>query len=194
MSKQAMDTGFLKRLNAHRAGWASAQRPANIEQPGPGQESVWDYPRPPEIRPAEAPLSIVFAGQVIATTDRGLRVCETAGAPVYFFPPEDVRTDVLHYHPQPASFCEWKGEAVYIDLVLGDRLGERAAFTYPDPLDDLGRGFDRIAGWIAFYAGRVDEAWVGEELAKPQPGGFYAGWVTRRITGPIKGSPGTEGW
>lgn len=194
MTDQTLDPAFLRRLNAHRAGWANARRPANIEVPGPGQESVWDYPRPPEVRDAEASLRIAFAGEEIASTQRGLRICETAGAPVYFFPPEDVRAEVLRYHPQPASFCEWKGAATYIDLVVGEQRRAEAAFTYADPLDDLGQGYSRVAGWIAFYAGRVDEAWVGDELASPQPGGFYAGWVTSRITGPIKGAPGSEGW
>ncbi|MEM1381497.1 MAG: DUF427 domain-containing protein [Pseudomonadota bacterium] len=187
------DPRFVKQLQAHRTSWAKAKRPSNIVAPGPGQESVWDYPRPPEVRDAEGPLRIVFAGEEVARTEHGLRIVETAGAPVYFFPPEDVRLDWLKPTGQ-SSFCEWKGEAHYLDLVVGEATSADAAFLYPDPLDDLGRGFSRIAGWIAFYASRVDEAWVGDERATPQPGGFYAGWVTSRITGPIKGGPGSQGW
>lgn len=193
MAELPDDPAFIDRLKAHRASWSRAQRPAVIETAGAGQESVWDYPRPPEVRPAEAPLKVIVAGEVIAATDRGLRVVETAGAPVYHFPPEDVRLEALEPVPG-ASFCEWKGEARYFDVVVGGERRAKAAYCYPDPLDDLGRGYSAIAGWIVFYAGLVDEAWVGDELASPQPGGYYAGWVTSRITGPIKGGPGTQGW
>ncbi|MEO1659052.1 MAG: DUF427 domain-containing protein [Pseudomonadota bacterium] len=193
MAELPNDPAFRARLNAHRASWAKAPRPPGIEVPGPGQESVWDYPRPPEVREAGAALKVVFAGDVIAETTRGLKVCETAGAPVYHFPAADVRQEVLR--PVPGTtFCEWKGEAAYFDIVVGGRSSAQAAYTYPDPIDDLGQGFDRIAGAIVFYAGRVDEAWVGDERATPQPGGYYAGWITSKITGPIKGVPGSEGW
>lgn len=170
-------------------------RPSRIEPAGPGTESVWDYPRPPEIRPAGAPLRVDFAGRTVAATERGLRVVETSGAPVYYFPPEDVAKAPLRPSTAAGSVCEWKGEAVYYDLVAPDgRISAEAAFAYPDPFDDLGQGYERIAGWVAFYAGRVDGAWVGDEQARPQPGGYYAGWVTNRIKGPIKGAPGSEGW
>ena len=193
MAELPDDPIFRARLKAHRESWKGARRPAKIERPGPDQESVWDYPRPPEVREARAPLKVVFGGEVIAETSRGLKVCETAGAPVYHFPLDDVRQEFL----QPISgstFCEWKGEAVYFDLVVGDKKSAQAAYCYPDPLDDLGQGFHRIAGGFVFYAGRVDEAWVGHERAAPQPGGYYAGWITSAITGPIKGVPGSEGW
>lgn len=193
MAELPDDPAFVRRLQAHRASWKNAVRPRRIETPGPDQESVWDYPRPPEVREAEAPLKVVFGGEIVAETRRGLKVVETAGAPVYHFPPEDVRMEFLE-PVAGTTFCEWKGEARYFDLRAAGRVSARAAYAYPDPLDDLGRGFDRIAGWIVFYASRVDEAWVGDERATPQPGGYYAGWVTSRIIGPIKGEPGSEGW
>ncbi|MEM9810090.1 MAG: DUF427 domain-containing protein [Pseudomonadota bacterium] len=193
MAKLPDDPIFRARLTAHRQAWDNAPRPSSIETPGPGQESVWDYPRPPEVREAEAPLKVVIGGQVIAETSRGLKVVETAGAPVYHFPPDDVHTEFLHAVPG-TSFCEWKGEASYFDVIVNGETRAKAAYCYPDPLDDLGQGFDRIAGAFVFYASLVDEAWVGDERARPQPGGYYAGWVTSRITGPIKGAPGSEGW
>ena len=165
-----------------------------IEPAGPGEESVWDFPRPPAVQPVSARLSVVFADQVIAETAAGLRVIETAGAPVYFFPPGDVRMDLLRAVPDRWSLCEWKGVAVNFDIVAAGRTSISAAFAYPDPLDDLGRGFDRIKDYIAFYASRVDAARIGETKAAPQPGGFYAGWVTPALRGPIKGRPGSEGW
>ncbi|MEM7741901.1 MAG: DUF427 domain-containing protein, partial [Pseudomonadota bacterium] len=166
MAELPQNPAFRARLKAHRDGWVTAPRPTHIEQPGPGQESVWDYPRPPDVRAVSTILKVVFAGEVVAETNRGLKVCETAGAPVYHFPPDDVRREFLR--PVPGTtFCEWKGEAAYFDLVVGDRSSAQAAYTYPDPIDDLGHGYDRIAGAIVFYAGRVDEAWVGDERATP---------------------------
>jgi uncharacterized protein (DUF427 family) len=193
MAELPDDPAFIRRLKEHRDSWRFSRRPSKIEVPGPGQESVWDYPRPPEVRQAEGPLKVVFAGDVVAQTSRGLKVVETAGAPVYHFPPEDVRTELLKPIPG-SSFCEWKGEARYFDLVVRGQKADKAVYCYPDPLDDLGQGFSRITGWYVFYAGLVDEVWLGDEQATPQPGGYYAGWVTSRITGPIKGAPGSEGW
>ena len=157
--------------------------------PGPGQESVWDYPRPPRIEAVADRLRVVVDGITIADTTSGLRVLETAGAPVYYFPPADVRTDLLVVGPH-TSFCEWKGSARYVSYVGPTRRIENVAWSYPTPAP----GYEAIAGYLAFYAGRVDEAWVGDERATPQPGGFYGGWVTSRIVGPIKGVPGSFGW
>ncbi len=163
-------------------------RPARVE-PGPGQESVWDYPRPPRVEAVPERLRVVVDGLVVADTTRGLRVLETAGAPVYYFPPEDVRLDLLAPSPR-VTVCEWKGEAAYHTLRLGDRVVEAVAWSYPRPR----AGYEAIASHLAFYAGMVDEAWVGDERATPQPGGFYGGWVTSRVVGPFKGEPGTLGW
>lgn len=183
----------MRRLAPHRESWGP--RPASVtpEPAGPGEESVWDYPRPPEVRDAPARARVLFAGETLADSTRALRIVETAGAPVYYFPPEDVARHMLE-ETGALSVCEWKGAAFYYDAVAGERRSRDAAFSYPDPLDDLGCGFDRIAGWFGFYPGRVDACYVGEETAAPQPGEVYAGWVTPDIKGPIKGAPGTQGW
>lgn len=163
--------------------------PADRAIPGPGQESVWDYPRPPRVEVVAELLRVVVDKVTIAATERGYRVLETAGAPVYYIPPEDVRLDLL----RPSlhrSVCEWKGMARYHTLRLGERTIENVAWSYPDPLP----GFEAIRDHLAFYAGRVDEAWVGDERATPQPGNFYGGWITSRIVGPFKGGPGSFGW
>ena len=157
--------------------------------PGPGQESVWDYPRPPRVEPTDKHVQVIFNGAVIADTRRALRVLETAGAPVYYLPPEDVLADVL----KPAgghSYCEWKGQAVYFEVESGGKTASRAAWSYPDPTP----GYAAIRGYIAFYAGKMDTCTVDGEVVRPQPGGFYGGWVTDDIVGPIKGEPGSEGW
>jgi uncharacterized protein (DUF427 family) len=157
--------------------------------PDPGQESVWDYPRPPRVEAVAERLRVVVAAEVLADTVAGFRVLETAGAPVYYFPRADVRMDRLNGSAR-TSFCEWKGPASYVTYDHEGRRIENCGWTYPHPTP----GYRAIAGHIAFYASRVDEAWVGDERAEPQPGHFYGGWVTSRVVGPFKGEPGSAGW
>jgi uncharacterized protein (DUF427 family) len=156
---------------------------------GPGQESVWSYPRPPRVEPSGKQVRVVFGGVVVAESRHAVRVLETASPPVYYLPPTDVRTELLRSSGYE-TVCEWKGRAEHFDLVVGDRVSRRAAWAYPAPRP----GFEAIAGYLAFYPGRVDEATVDGELVRPQPGGYYGGWITAEIVGPWKGEPGTEGW
>jgi uncharacterized protein (DUF427 family) len=165
-----------------------AQRPRIA--PLPGQESVWDYPRPPRMEPARRHVRIEFAGEVIAESDRAIRVLETAGAPTYYLPPEDVRLDLLRAVPGTTTYCEWKGTASYRDVVVGDRVAERAAWTYPEPKQD----YAGLAGYLSFYPARVDEIRLDDEVVRPQPGRYYGGWVTDDIVGPFKGEAGSEAW
>jgi uncharacterized protein (DUF427 family) len=158
--------------------------------PRPGQESAWDYPRPPRVERAATRIRVVVDGIAIADSVRALRVLETSHPPAYYLPPEDVRMDLLEASAR-SSVCEFKGQAAYRTLVLpsGRRIAD-VAWLYPDPVE----GFDAIAGLLSFYASRVDEAWVGEERVEPQAGDFYGGWITSRVVGPFKGGPGTQGW
>ena len=153
------------------------------------RESVWDYPRPPRIEPVAERLRVVFAGRIVAETARGHRVLETSHPPVYYFPPEDVAMDLLAAEPVRTG-CEFKGQAQYFAIVVGERRSPRAAWRYPAPSD----AFEPIAGHLAFYAGKVDEARVGDHLARPQEGRLYGGWITPELEGPFKGAPGTEFW
>jgi uncharacterized protein (DUF427 family) len=157
--------------------------------PGPDEESVWDYPRPPRVEPVPERIRVVVDGVTIADTTRALRVLETSHPPVYYLPRDDVRTDLLRRAPG-SSVCEWKGLAGYWSLDTGSRRIEDLAWSYPQPEP----AFASIAGYLAFYASKVDEAWVGDERATPQPGGFYGGWLTSRIVGPVKGERGSWGW
>lgn len=157
--------------------------------PGPGQESVWDYPRPPRLEGCTRRIRVVFNGVTIAETHRAKRVLETSSPPTYYIPPDDVRMDLLTTTAQ-ASFCEWKGSAGYATIAVGERTAENAAWFYARPTPP----FASIAGYLAFYAGRVDACYVDDERVQPQPGDFYGGWVTSEIVGPFKGDPGTLGW
>ena len=163
------------------------QRPAFAVAPGPGQESVWDYPRPPALVP-DARLVEVRAGDApLASTRRAYRVLETAGPPTFYLPPEDVDRARL-VRASGNSVCEWKGVAAY--WALADAPGARAvAWSYDDPA----AAFRPIRWFLAFYPARV-ECFVAGERVRPQPGGFYGGWITAEIVGPFKGEPGTAGW
>ncbi len=94
--------------------------PADRVVPGPGQESVWDYPRPPRVEPVPERVRVVAGGIVVADLTRALRVLETAGPPVYYVPPADVRTELLRPTGH-TSVCEWKGLARYRQLRLARR-------------------------------------------------------------------------
>ncbi len=163
-------------------------RPKRIE-PGPGQQSVWDYPRPPRLEGCAKRIQVVFNGVVIADTTNAKRVLETSHPPAYYLPPADIVT--AHLVPAGgSSYCEWKGAARYFDVVVGDRRISRCAWSYPNPTSS----FAAIRDHVAFYCARMDTCLVGGEMARPQPGGFYGGWITDDVVGPFKGEPGSAGW
>ncbi len=157
--------------------------------PGPGQESVWDYPRPPRVEDSAQHVQVVFNGVVIADTRLARRVLETSHPPVYYIPPEDVRMEYLTTTPR-TTFCEFKGAASYYSVSVGDKTAANAAWSYPRPR----AGYTSIAGYVAFYPGRMDACIVDGELVQAQRGDFYGGWITSNIVGPFKGGPGTMGW
>jgi uncharacterized protein (DUF427 family) len=152
-------------------------------------ESVWDYPRPPRVEASTRRVRVVFNGVTVAETTRALRVLETSHPPVYYVPPEDVRTEYVR-PTRRRTFCEFKGEAAYYDLDVDGRVAVNAAWYYPEPTER----YAALRGHVAFYPGRVDACFVDDEQVQPQAGDFYGGWITRDITGPFKGGPGTTGW
>ena len=163
-------------------------QPKRIE-PKEGQESVWDYPRPPRVEETDKHIRIVLDGVTIADTRRAKRVLETSHPPVYYIPPEDVNVDVLIPRSN-TSFCEWKGTASYYGIMVNERQVDIAGWTYrrPNP------GFESIQNHIAFYCQYMDSCTVAGEEVTPQPGGFYGGWITSDVVGPFKGDPGSALW
>lgn len=157
--------------------------------PGPGQESVWDYPRPPRLEPAQAPIRVVFNGVTIADTHDALRILETSHPPTYYIPPTDVAMHHLSRAPR-STRCEWKGRAVYYTVTVGERSVPRAAWAYPSPKAP----YEDLKDHVAFYASKMDACYVGDEEAHAQEGDFYGGWITSNIVGPFKGGPGSLGW
>jgi uncharacterized protein (DUF427 family) len=163
-------------------------RPQRIE-PGPGQESVWDYPRPPALVACAERIRVVHRGHTVADTTQALRVLETSHPPTYYLPRADVDQHLL-VPSANRSLCEWKGMASYWSLSIDGIVDTDVAWSYERPTAP----FVAITGHLAFYAQAVDECWVGDERVTPSPGNFYGGWITSRVVGPFKGSPGTLGW
>ncbi|MGA8210075.1 MAG: DUF427 domain-containing protein [Nocardioidaceae bacterium] len=159
------------------------------DPPGPGQESVWAYPRPPRLERTRSRIEVVLGGHVIAATGTALRVLETSHPPTYYLP----RSCFVDGALRPAgdgTVCEWKGRASYADVVGGDLVAPRAAWHYPDPTP----AFAAIRDHVALYPGAMERCTVDGQLVTPQPGGFYGGWVTSSVTGPFKGGPGSMWW
>jgi uncharacterized protein (DUF427 family) len=167
-----------------------SNRPQRIP-PKPGQESVWDYPRPPRVDPSAKQVRVVLNGVTIATSRRAIRILETSHPPIYYIPPTDIQMIYLSL-TQHQTFCEFKGMASYYTIIVGDKRLENAAWFYPQP----SAGYEAIRNYVAFYAGRMDACYVDDERVVSQPGDFYGGWITADIVGPFKGDPqyNTRGW
>lgn len=163
-------------------------RPKPIK-PQPGQESVWDYPRPPRMEPTSRRIQIIFHGVTIADTNRALRVLETSHPPSYYIPPADIQMQYLT-RTERTSFCEWKGQAGYYTVQVGDKIAENVGWFYPNPVP----AYAALKDYVTFYAGPMDACYVDGERVEPQPGQFYGGWITSDVVGPFKGIPGSMGW
>jgi len=182
-----MDNDDLK--HARNAWQLRGQvRPAGAVEPGPGQESVWDYPRPPVIVNDARLVQVRLNGRLIAESHSARRVLETASPPTFYLPPESVQFDCLQADTD-TSFCEWKGRATYFSVCEGKHCVKNAAWTYPEPFAE----FTAIKNYLAFYPGRL-ECYVDGERVRAQAGGFYGGWITGEIVGPFKGEHGTSAW
>jgi uncharacterized protein (DUF427 family) len=168
--------------------WTGRARPPFAVVPGPGQESVWDYPRPPRLVPDEREVVVQWGGREIARTRAAIRLLETSHPPTFYVPRADIDISVI-VRASGGSLCEWKGACSYYDVVIDGERIDRGAWSYERPFAEAAV----IAGHVAFYADRL-ACFVGGERARPQQGGFYGGWITSELVGPFKGEPGTRGW
>ncbi len=158
-------------------------------EPKEGQESVWDYPRPPKLEKSSKEIIIIFNGATVAKTNNAYRVLETSHPPVYYIPLEDINMEFLKKEPD-SSFCEWKGRASYYSVKVGEKEAIKSAWFYESPTER----FAEIRDYVAFYPSKMDECYVDGELVQSQEGDFYGGWITKDIVGPFKGGAGTWGW
>ena len=163
------------------------KRPDFAAIPGPGQESVWDYPRPPKLAPDGRLVEIYCGNRVVASSSETYRVLETASPPSFYIPPNDVNWALLSFAPG-SSVCEWKGVAKYWSLSSNPKGGV-VGWSYPDPT----AAFEQIRNYISFYPAAL-ACLVSGERVRAQPGQFYGGWITSEVIGPYKGEPGTEYW
>ncbi len=179
-----------ERLQLARDSWKNRgqERPSFAEEPKAGQESVWDYPRPPRIVDDRRLVEIFHGNHCIVSTERAKRILETAHPPSFYIPMSDVDLSLL-VSARGSSFCEWKGEADYFSVKTPQSSVENCAWTYRNPFAE----FSQVRSFFCFYAHLLD-CFVGGERVKPQPGGFYGGWVTSDLAGPFKGEPGSQGW
>ena len=158
-------------------------------EPGPGQESVWDYPRPPRLEDSDKHIQVIFNSVTIADTHRARRVLETSHPPVYYIPPEDIKME--HFIPTSHNtYCEFKGDTSYYTIQVGEKTVLNGAWYYRHPTP----GYEAMTNYIALYPGKMDACYVNGEKVQAQEGDFYGGWVTKDIVGPFKGGPGTWGW
>jgi uncharacterized protein (DUF427 family) len=156
---------------------------------GPGQESVWDYPRPPAVEPTDEHVVVEAAGHTLADSRRAFRVLETSHPPTYYVSRDDVAWEWL-VPSRRRTVCEFKGVAAYADLVVGDVRVPDVCWWYPEPAP----GYEPLAGAVCFYPQRVDRCTVDGALVRASEGDFYGGWITPRVVGPFKGGPGTAWW
>ena len=159
-------------------------------EPGPGQESVWDYPRPPRMEESNKHIQVIFNGVVIAESRRAKRILETSHPPIYYIPPQDVQIDRYFTPTTRSTFCEWKGVASYYTIQVGEKSVINAAWFYRQPT----HSYEALANHIAFYPSKMDACYVDGERVQSQEGDFYGGWITSNIVGPFKGGTGTSGW
>lgn len=155
----------------------------------PGQESVWDYPRPAVAEACHCHLVISHGGVTLAETRNGVRTLETSHPPSYYFPRDDIAMDRLEMSSR-RSLCEWKGQASYFHVRIGGTVFQDVGWSYSSPTP----AFTVLKDHIAFYAAPFDNCWVDGDKVIPQPGNFYGGWITPRVIGPFKGAPGSMLW
>ena len=168
--------------------YTGKQRPDFAIEPQSGQESVWDYPRPPSLKVDSRVVSVKFKNNVIAQSQQSVRVLETASPPTFYLPAIDVDLKYLNEN-KSTSFCEWKGQASYFNFQLGNELIENVAWCYHHPLP----AFESIKDYLCFYPSKL-ECYVDDIKVESQSSDFYGGWITPEIVGPFKGEPGTQGW
>jgi len=153
------------------------------------EESVWDYPRPPRVEAFAWLIEIRHGSYLVAQSSSTYRVLETSHPPVFYIPPADIKMELMSKTGR-TSVCEFKGTAVYFDLVMPGLQVENVAWSYENPR----HGYEMIKDHLAFYPSKMDACFVDGERVKPQEGDFYGGWITANIKGPFKGGPGTRGW
>ena len=110
-----------------------------------------------ELEPTPRRLRVAFNGETVADSTRAVLMYETRHLPVYYFPLDDVRTDLMT-RTDHRSHCPFKGDASYWSITVGERVAENAMWSYEDPFEEV----PYLKGYAAFYWDRVDH-WYEED-------------------------------
>jgi uncharacterized protein (DUF427 family) len=112
---------------------------------------VPDENHPITVEPTAGTVTVSVGGRTIATSTSALTLREAAYPAVQYVPLADVDPAVLEASSH-ATYCPFKGEASYYDLVVDGARLDGAVWTYPAP-------YDAVAGirdHVAFYPDRVE--------------------------------------
>jgi len=186
--QKRMDDADSLELARAQWRWRGKDRPQFAVVPKQEQLSVWDFPRPPELVRDKREIEVRWGKSLVASTRGAWTVRETSHPPTFYLPMSDVNEALL----RPAgrgSFCEWKGAALYWNLIDGERRLSQVAWSYPQPL----AGAEPLSDCIAFYAHNLDCRVKGARVVA-QSGGIYGGWITPDLSGPFKGEPNSNDW
>ena len=116
------------------------RRPEFAVEPKAGQESVWDYPRPPVLVSDHRKIEVFSKDkELIALATSSLRVLETASPPTFYIAPDSLIRKLTPY--SGTSYCEWKRASYF-------SYGYKIAWRYDSPSER----FKQIVGWYSFYA------------------------------------------
>lgn len=91
-------------------------------------------------------VRVMFNGETVADSQRVKLLHETGHLPVYYFPEDDTRTNLLE-ESDHTTYCPFNVDASYRSVQVGDRVAENAAWSYPEPIDSA----PPLSGFIAFY-------------------------------------------
>ena len=158
------------------------------DRTGPGERSVWGFPRQAIAKRCAAHVRIEHGGHLIVDTRASACTVETSHSPSYYIPPNGLTAGVLR-SVGAGSSCEWKGSATYWAVVIDAVALPRVCWSYPDPTPT----FAMLRDHVVFYAAPFDGCLVDGETVVPQPGSVYGGWITSGLACPFKSIPGSMG-
>jgi uncharacterized protein (DUF427 family) len=126
-------------------------------EPGPPGTALYWHPVPYRVR-------ALVGGETVVDSRRAHLLHETGHLPVYYFPPEDVRDNLLE-PSEHRTHCPYKGDASYRSIRIGDRLVEDALWEYPNPIPSA----RFLTGFAACYWNKLDEWFVEDDQAFGHP-------------------------
>lgn len=109
------------------------------------------------IEPCAHRVRAVFNGVTVADSSRALLMRETHLPPVFYFPRQDVRMDLLS-RTERRTNCPFKGNASYWTIKVGQKSAENAVWSYEDAYDEA----EPVKNHLAFYWDGMDH-WLADD-------------------------------